>query len=640
MHLLSVHSRRLKRFQDIGVSGVEKRAGYEKVRKTCEIAAADGFDYVWIDTCCIDKKSSAELSEAINSMYRWYQEAALCYVYLCDFGPNSGAYEIYPQDLRGCRWFKRGWTLQELIAPSIVIFLDQMWHEIGTKWTLSNMLTKITRIPESILQGGDLGLASVAQRMSWASHRKTTRLEDRAYSLMGIFGVNMPLLYGEGEKAFIRLQEEIMKTTGDCSILAWYEVSNDRVAGALAPSPDSFDRCTDMVLAAHGISPSDVIIVDGKGIHLKAWYWERKHPHFDQLLVLPCELKSKTDCVALRVRLLSEKEAYFERVDGGWQFFPAPWDTLLRRKSVCIRQGYHRTNCGSNLSRAAAYGNAKVVQLHLDQAADPNTSFYRNRTALEHAAMRGHEVLVSMLLREGVDAAFVNADGKTPIHHAIRAGHEAVVRMLIQRLPHVDYRFDKGKTPLMLAVEQGREKLVDVLLEEGADLEAKDDDAATALTVAVVEGNGKMVRLLLERGADLEATTRDGETPLAIAARTGNEEVVRVLLEHSAYLEAQNNSRDTPLLLAIENGHENVVGVLLEAGADHTVRARDGLTALDLVRVSCNKAIVQVVASCPTEPSERTRRQDLNGTIKDSGKQDFNGDAKTGRIRKSCHDGY
>jgi hypothetical protein len=194
-------------FQDIEGGDVEQKEEYEKVRKTCSMAADHGFDYVWIDTCCIDKTSSAELSEVLNSMYRWYKEAEKCYVYLADVprGTVDRLTGVVGDRFRKSRWFTRGWTLQELIAPSTIIFLNSEWQEIGTKSSLQWMISEITGIPSNILLGGDLESASIAQRMSWASKRETTRVEDLAYCLMGIFGVNMPMLYGEGERAFIRL---------------------------------------------------------------------------------------------------------------------------------------------------------------------------------------------------------------------------------------------------------------------------------------------------------------------------------------------------------------------------------------------------------------------------------------------------
>ncbi|RYO97842.1 hypothetical protein DL765_011053 [Monosporascus sp. GIB2] len=193
--------------------------GYQKIRQFGERAALDGWDWVWVDTCCIDKKSSAELTEAINSMFQWYTKAVECYVYLSDV--TSLDKEHMTQQLRESRWFTRGWTLQELIAPRFVEFFNKDWRSIGSKKQLCDLLSSITGIDEHILKGGSLSDISIARKMSWASHRKTSRTEDVAYCLLGIFDVNLPLIYGEGRKAFRRLQEAIMSTTPDQSLFAW-----------------------------------------------------------------------------------------------------------------------------------------------------------------------------------------------------------------------------------------------------------------------------------------------------------------------------------------------------------------------------------------------------------------------------------
>ncbi|CAP64762.1 uncharacterized protein PODANS_5_3180 [Podospora anserina S mat+] len=172
------------------------KKGYKKIDMTCRIAKKDGYQYAWVDTCCIDKSSSAELTEAIKSMYQWYQQSSVCYVFLSDLPPPR----VTPLEitLSRCRWFARGWTLQELIAPANVVFFDGEWKDRGDKETMS-----------------------VAPKMNWAASRTTTRIEDTAYCMLGLFNVNIILLYGEGTKAFRRLQEEIIKYTADFSIFAW-----------------------------------------------------------------------------------------------------------------------------------------------------------------------------------------------------------------------------------------------------------------------------------------------------------------------------------------------------------------------------------------------------------------------------------
>lgn len=213
-------------FRDIGRRDAASKAGYKKIEYVCADARRIGLEYVWVDTCCIDKTSSAELSEAINSMFRWYRMASYCYAYLVDVpdAPEiSTAYSEHPSpDFAGSRWFSRGWTLQELLAPEIVRFYSSGGRFLGSKLDLKKEISRITSIGEGYLTGASsLWQASIAKRMSWASSRQTTRTEDLAYCLLGIFDISMPLLYGEGNKAFIRLQEEIMRNSDDQSLFTW-----------------------------------------------------------------------------------------------------------------------------------------------------------------------------------------------------------------------------------------------------------------------------------------------------------------------------------------------------------------------------------------------------------------------------------
>ncbi|KAK3710241.1 hypothetical protein LTR37_010462 [Vermiconidia calcicola] len=217
------------------------RSGWFKIDRLCQQAALDGLHYAWADTACIDKRSSAELQEAINSMYRWYAKAEVCYVYLSDVYAEN-----FHETFKESKWFLRAWTLQELIAPPDVLFFDATWHLVGDKQTLSGLIADVTGISIEILLGKKvLQQYSIAQRMSWAARRSATRIEDRAYSLLGMFDVNMPMLYGEGEKSFIRLQEEIIKTSDDQSIFAWSDVQRGQ-PGLLAPRPDVFLQSGDI----------------------------------------------------------------------------------------------------------------------------------------------------------------------------------------------------------------------------------------------------------------------------------------------------------------------------------------------------------------------------------------------------------
>ncbi|KAM5545417.1 hypothetical protein V8D89_001030 [Ganoderma adspersum] len=240
----------------------------EKVRKACDIARRDGYEYIWIDSCCIDKTSSSELSEAINSMFNWYRGAEVCYAYLSDVS-SGGDMVSEGSGIRESRWFKRSWTLQELVAPRIVIFLSRDWKVLGTKESLAELIEDITHIDRKILMDEKvLADETVAQRMLWTASREATRVEDKAYSLLGIFGITMPTLYGEGEHAFQRLQEEILQRIPDQSLFAWgsslrrfplvsQESSNIRVIALVhdspfAPSPHSFNLSNIHITHASG----------------------------------------------------------------------------------------------------------------------------------------------------------------------------------------------------------------------------------------------------------------------------------------------------------------------------------------------------------------------------------------------------
>lgn len=233
-------------YQDIQTGRARQRKGYAKLDGCCNLARSQGFKYVWIDTCCIDKTSSAELTEAINSMFRWYQGADECYAYLGDVRSPQLQDPRAQEEFSASVWFTRGWTLQELIAPRKVLFFNRSWQYLGSKRKLRLLLSMITSIDPDILMGKtSLSGCPVAQRMAWAAKRKTTRVEDRAYSLLGIFNVHMPMLYGEGERAFQRLQEEIIKQSDDHSLFTW----NDKTfaKSVLAPSPSCFKGLGDLV---------------------------------------------------------------------------------------------------------------------------------------------------------------------------------------------------------------------------------------------------------------------------------------------------------------------------------------------------------------------------------------------------------
>lgn len=214
-------------FADLQNGEGQSKVGFAKLQFCGEQARRDGIDYFWVDTCCINKANLSELSEAITSMFRWYHDAVKCYVYLSDVSihiqdRHGDTCQMWEPSFRASRWFTRGWTLQELLAPQVVEFFSCETAFLGNKKTLIKPVHEITKIPQSALEGRPLSRFSVAERMQWAAHRRTKKPEDRAYCLLGIFEVFMPLMYGEGDNAFRRLQAEVNNrfgtaTASDCS---------------------------------------------------------------------------------------------------------------------------------------------------------------------------------------------------------------------------------------------------------------------------------------------------------------------------------------------------------------------------------------------------------------------------------------
>ncbi|KAK4038505.1 heterokaryon incompatibility protein-domain-containing protein [Parachaetomium inaequale] len=253
-----------------------QKKGFQKIKAMCELASANGQMYVWIDTCCIDKSSSAELSESINSMFYWYQKAARCIAYLEDLLPYRGM--NIEDELRRCRWFTRGWTLQELLAPREVDFYDSQWNLRGTKGQICAELSNITKIDNDNLKfpsSDSLQRVPVARKMSWAAGRQTTRIEDKAYCLLGIFDVHMPLLYGEREQAFVRLQQTIAQKGNDMSLFAWIARPDDGpmkdlppYSGLLASDPSQFAACSGVEPIRDPLLPSPSWIITNAGIEM------------------------------------------------------------------------------------------------------------------------------------------------------------------------------------------------------------------------------------------------------------------------------------------------------------------------------------------------------------------------------------
>ena len=216
------------------------KAGYAKIRFCSDQAAQHCYKYLWIDTCCIDKTNNVELTEAINSMFRWYRKAARCYVYLSDVKVGELQNKDWQNHFINSKWFTRGWTLQELLAPKSVEFFSSDGIRLGDKSSLEGEIHRITGIAIDALRGRSLSDFSVSERMDWATKRTTTRKEDEAYSLLGIFDVNMPLIYGERERALDRLREQIDRSLQGTNTASLFRVQHADRPCSNGPSSPKF----------------------------------------------------------------------------------------------------------------------------------------------------------------------------------------------------------------------------------------------------------------------------------------------------------------------------------------------------------------------------------------------------------------
>lgn len=324
-------------FEEFSTEAAKAKAGYKKIIQTCEQAKKDGYQYVWIDTCLIDKRSSAELSESINSMFQWYRDSQICYVYLEDVNEIT--------ELFAARWFRRGWTLQELLAPSAALYFNRHWRAIGVKSdsTIISMISVATGIDENALQGASsleyIQQLSISTRMSWASVRQTTREEDMAYCLFGLFDVNMPLLYGEGgEKAFRRLQEEIMKQSTDHSILAWevpsHTIDDTTSSEVLARHPVDFVNSGKIISTQLQLHPFSM---NNNGLEMTSIpIHRRKNSRNRFIAVLSCFKDGLNDYIGIPVRSLQRDNKVFVREASTIESLTSFDIERARKRNICI----------------------------------------------------------------------------------------------------------------------------------------------------------------------------------------------------------------------------------------------------------------------------------------------------------------
>ena len=642
--------------QDIKAGNAEELRGYEKVKMTCFFALERGFEYVWIDTCCIDKTSSAELSEALNSMYRWYQEAEVCYAYLADVSlshVNAGT-DVANREFQDSKWFTRGWTLQELLAPEKLIFLNKEWHEIGTKSGLHPTISQITRVPGAFLLGEDLNHASIAQRMSWASARRTTRKEDLAYSLMGIFGIYMPMLYGEGERAFIRLQEEIMKISDDHSIFAWKSTEDDsgRVA-ILATSPAAFAESSSIIPTNPAFAMRSPAILTSRGIYLSLQL--ASHTKEDKRAILQCTEKGKENkrfTIYLKDTLLNNedfvrvKSTELELIDVGssdlskyhsTNLYVRQWLPIHNQRrgntSTCeVKLGdMAEEDVASYITNHNSYCELASGQITMDILDIPDGIFGRLfvmcqdgnffqvvlkkykgsvfaeiATTISSSTNKGHSAPSRAESQQNQDHVLEKlGDGQT-IHIAIeeqihlRQGRKRpmeVVKISYSNkigqmwLEHMIIWGNKiGKEFLWCAVDREFQILVKQILDEN-----KDDDRQTILSRAAKGGQERLVKELLEKGVNASTRDKEGWTPLSYAAEAGNQSVVDLLLSQISLTEQKGESRSWNLLLRSALRLLSTKSTRLESRGGFESEDGNGWMPLSLAAQNGHEAVVKLL---------------------------------------------
>lgn len=571
--------------QDVQTGRAEGNRGFDKVKNCCAYAKDTGnFDYVWIDTCCIDKTSSAKLSEAINSMYRWYNEAEICYAFLAD--------ALSEREIAGCRWFTRGWTLQELIAPSKLIFLNKNWKELGSRADLAESIFQWTGISVGVLTGKvNIETVSVAQRMSWASSRNTRRLEDRAYSLMGLFGINMPLIYGEGRRAFTRLQEEIMRISDDYSIFAWRTEDEDEDhGGLLATSPRAFEHSADILPSQQDVTPSfglhsnAPLTVSSRGIHLTVPFLPIGYDGLG-LAILNCARQNKSNLtIAVYVKDVALTLTNFERV---WchkleeidlsAYRPAqhPLTSIIVRQPRLLRRRDHLAGHSGPRQDVRKFAGSPEDQYQIESS--PQTTMELPPTICLKARegdMEGLRAVVTASNADGLDKT-----GRTPLSHAAEAGHaNAAWFLLMRRTVNPDRKDDRERTPLSYAAENGHSSVVWLLLMRSDVLmHSADADGLTPLSYAARGGHHLVLNMLLGQARTRQELYDDNRrTPLSYASEYGHSDMVQALLTRG-YIEpdAADNHGKTPLYWAIFSRRHDVIALLREKGANVEATFRD-----------------------------------------------------------------
>jgi ankyrin repeat protein len=537
-------------------------------------------EWLWLDTVCINKESMPELGEAINLMFNYYNEAELCVAYLADVESVG--------DLEVSEWFIRGWTLQELLAPQVVVFTSKTWQVIGNKGAadqpptgikcgpgLESRIAKITSIPEAVLKSYKSSSSlSVEEKRKWMEGRMTTREEDMCYALYGICGVAPGVNYGERRAgAEQRLRRAIVEKQNDVDQTIFSAVTDHsmpRLKRFVEQNPRS-------AIFARNES-------DQTALHLAA----------------------KQGNLGM-VEFLLRNEAVINAEDDDDRL-PLHYAVISGSASVVyalIRRGADRTaKDGRGLSsRDLCNSSSTLVAWFLDNGPNLEVKNADGWPALCLFASRRDVMAVRTLLDLGANINSIGPDLYTPLFEACKQNHEEMLQLLLARGADINSRNSRNDSILCQAGLHGHIRMGEILLDHGADIDAFNQHGSTALHQCCEHGQVDMALMLLQRGArfniynqrswaTIHQVCRLGQirivrkllelgddvnhiaprihwTPIGEASQNGRAEIVQLLLSRGADPEERlgaRNHHQTPLIRAVAEGHTAVVDILLDQG--------------------------------------------------------------------------
>lgn len=626
------HYKDISKNKNRASEGLKKVEGFckfvrdENDRKTDQGRSDEVCLWIWLDTVCINKDSETDVSESINSMFRWYRRADVCYAYLVDVRPLTIGREAVMLDFRHSKWFTRGWTLQELIAPRQVVFLTSAWEIIGVKGRsaakgksedLGALIADITGIPKSVFGDQvefDLDSLTPAERSSWIQRRETKKTEDIAYCLLGILDVNMSLIYGERGKAWQRLEEEVSKRYKTVITLPKPDVLNKRLSGLhlsswlqrFQPKTNRGDEETQFgsatITTATETSKLDTIASTSVPRELSSHRSRRLSP---SSTAIPAFRPDKLGEDLLKASLDGDELVLEELLRNGIDLNYRDRSGLTALHYATL-SGSHNTvdmlitadadinapslELGTPLCLAALQRRAHMVELLLNKGANVNEPGRWVGYPLHCASWSGCCHTVATLISYGADATVTSPIWTTFLEHGSRVGSSAATEyeQVTRRSSETKHEIYECQ-PIVIAIDRRHESIVQRLLDakvpinaehrffwsDRPDEESFEDIAAeykceheSALMAASWKGPSTLLSKLINANAEINKRDSWGRSALWIAVQSGQVTNVQVLINAGAVVNAVSNSGKSVLHVAIEAGHADVVEYLLKKGAD------------------------------------------------------------------------